>query len=82
MEKLSDISWGIPNDKWINHKFELQSDVGEIARWDILIYLQNVIGCLKFLIDHPGFWHNQNYEPSYIFNENKYQVYNKIHTGE
>ena len=38
----------------------------------ISIHLQNVIGYLKFLISHPGFWHNQIYKPSYIFNENKH----------
>ncbi len=55
MEKLSNILWGISNDKWINHKFELQRDVGEMARQEISIYLWNVIGCLKFLIDYPSF---------------------------
>ena len=68
MKKLFDILWGIPNDKWIDHKFELQSDVSGMAGWKISIHLGNVIGCLKFLIDYPGFWYNQTYEPSHVFN--------------
>ncbi len=32
IEKLSDILWGIPNNKQINHKFELQNNMGGIAR--------------------------------------------------
>ena len=39
MEKLFDISWGIPNDKWIDHKFEYQSVLDKIARREIWIYL-------------------------------------------
>lgn len=31
MKKYLDIPWGIPNDKWIDHKFELQSDIDEMA---------------------------------------------------
>ncbi len=31
---------------------------------------------------HPGFWHNQTYEPSCIYNENERQIYNEMHTGE
>ncbi len=41
-----------------------------------------MIGCLEFLIDYPGFWYNQTYKLSYIFNENEHWVYNKMHTGE
>ena len=63
MEKLSDILWGIPNDKWIDHKFELQNGIGEMAGQEILIHSQNVIGYFEFLIGHPGFWHYQTYEP-------------------
>ena len=72
MEKLLDIPWGIPNDKWINYKFELQSGVGGMARQKISIHLQNVIGCLEFLMSHPGFRHNQTYEPSCVYNENEH----------
>ena len=32
MEKLSEIPWGIPNDKWIEHKFEFQNGVAGMAR--------------------------------------------------
>ena len=32
---------------------ELQSSMGEMAKKKNLIYLQNIIECLKFLIGHP-----------------------------
>ena len=82
MEKFLDISLCISNDKWINHKFQLQSNVGEMASQESLIHLQNMIGCLKFLMGHPGFWQNQTYEPSYVYNKNKHQVYNEMHTNK
>ena len=82
MEKLSDILCGIPNDKWINYKFELQIGVGKMAWQEILIYSQNVIGCLEFLMGHLGFCHNQTYELSGIFNKNEHRVYNKMHTDK
>ena len=53
-----------------------------MAKQEIAIDLQNVIGSLKFLIAHLGFWHNQIYKSFYIYNENEQQVYNKMHTGE
>ncbi len=31
---------------------------------------------------HPDFWHNQTYEPSYIYNKNEQQAYNEMHIGE
>ena len=55
MKKLSEISWSIPNNKWIEHKFELQSGVAGIAGQKIVIYSQNVMGCFEFLMKHPGF---------------------------
>ena len=82
MEKPSEILWGIPNDKWIKHKFEHQSCVAWMAGQEIAIYLQNMMGCLEFLMAHPGFLHNQTYEPSCIYNENEQQVYNKMHTSK
>ena len=82
MEKLSEIPWGILNDKWIENKFEFQSNVAEMARQEIAIHSQNVMGCLKFLMKHPGFWHNQTFEPSCIYNENEERVYNKMHTSK
>ena len=30
----------------------------------------------------PDFWYNQTYEPSYLYNKNEHQVYNKMYTGE
>ena len=71
MEKLSEIAWGIWDNKWIEHKFELKSDVTGITRQKVPIYLQNMVSCFKILIEHPSFWHNQTYEPSRIYNENE-----------
>ncbi len=82
MEKLLEIPWGIPNDKWIEHKFEYQSGVAWMARQKIALYSQNVVDCLEFLIGHPRFWHNQIYKPSRIYNENDQQVYNEMYLGE
>ena len=53
-----------------------------MARREIAIYLQNVVGCLEFLIKHLSFWHNQIFEPLYIDNENEEQVYNKMYNGK
>ena len=53
-----------------------------MARQKIAIHLQNVMGCLKFLMAYPGFWHNKTYEPSRIYNENEQQVYNEMYTSE
>ena len=82
MEKLSEIPWGIPNDKWIECKLELQNGVAEMARQEIAIYSRNVMRCLKFLMRHPGFWHNQTFEPFCVYNDNDERVYNEMHTGE
>ena len=41
-----------------------------------------MIICLKFLMSHTNFQHNQIYEHLYVFNENEYQVYNKIYTSK
>ena len=81
MQKLSEILWGISSNKWITHKFELQSVLAKKTRREIAIHLQNMVGCLKFLMRHPGFWHNQTFEPSYIYNENEKRVYNEMYTG-
>ena len=53
-----------------------------MAGREISIHSQNVIRCLKFLMGHLGFWHNQTYEPFCVYNENEHQAYNEIHTGE
>ena len=53
-----------------------------MARREIAIHLRNVVGCLEFLMKHPGFRHNQTFEPSYVYNENEERVYNKMHTGK
>ena len=56
--------------------------MSEMAVQEISIHLQNVIRCLEFLMDHLGFWHNQTYESSGVFNKNEYQVYNEMHTSK
>ena len=48
MEKLSEISWGILNNKWIEHKFKLENGVAKMAGREISIHLQNVLKCFKF----------------------------------
>ena len=53
-----------------------------MVKQKITIHLQNVVSCLKFLIEYPGFWYNQTYELSHIYNENEQQVYNKMHTSK
>ena len=70
MKKLLKISWGIPENKWIEHKYNVKSDVTEIARQKIEIQLQNVLSCNKFLIGHPGFQHNKTYELCCVYNQN------------
>ena len=59
-------------NKWINHKCELQSGASGMARQEILIHLQNMIGYPKFLMGYPSFWHNSTYEPFCVFNRNKH----------
>ena len=82
MEKLSEIPWGIPEDKWIEHKYNVESGVSGIAGQEIAIQSQNVLSCIEFLMGHPGFQHNQIYEPCCIYNQNGDRVYNKMHTGD
>ncbi len=53
-----------------------------MARREISIYLQNMIRCLKFLMGHPDFRHNQTYEPFHVLNKNEHEVYNKMHIGK
>lgn len=70
------------NDKWIDDKFEIQSDMSGIALQEISLHLQNMIGCLEFLIGYLGFWYNQTHKHSYIFNENEHEVYNEIYISD
>ncbi len=81
MKKLSAIPWGIPDDKWTEHKFELESGVDNIAAQSLTIQSRNVIDCLRFFMGHLGFWKNQTYQPSRIYNQNDARVYNEMHTG-
>ena len=41
-----------------------------------------MIEYLKFLISYLGFWHNKTNKPFYIYNENKYQNYNKMYISK
>ena len=82
MEKLSEIPWGIPEDKWIEHKYNVESGVSGIAGQEIAIQSRNVLSCIKFLMGHPGFQHNQTYEPCRVYNQNGDRVYNEMHTGD
>lgn len=43
-----------------------------MARQEIVIQLQNVMGCKEFLIGHQSFQYNQIYELYHIYNNNKY----------
>ena len=82
MEKLSKIPWGISEDKWIEHKYNVESGVSEIAGQEIAIQLRNVLSCIKFLMGHPGFQHNQTYRPFCVYNQNEDRVYNEMHTRD
>ncbi len=53
-----------------------------MARQGIVIYSQNIVGCLEFFMGHPGFRYDQTYEPSHIYNKNDQRVYNKIYIGK
>ena len=68
MKKLSEIPWGIPKHKLIEHKYNVKSDVSGIVRQEIAIQSQNVLSCIEFLMGHPGFQHNQTYEPYCVYN--------------
>ena len=56
--------------------------MAEMAKQKIAIYLQNIVRYLKIFMRHPGFWYNQTFEPSHIYNKNEERVYNKMHTGK
>ena len=53
-----------------------------MARQEIVIQLQNVVRNLEFLIRHPGFWQNQTFEPSCVYNENEKPVYNEMYISK
>lgn len=48
MKKLLEILRGIPSNKWIKYRFELENAVTRIAGQEIAIYLQNMMECLEF----------------------------------
>ncbi len=81
IEKLFAIPWGIPDNKWTEHKFELESSIDKIAGQRLTIQSRNVIDCLRFFIGHPRFWENQPYQLSCIYNQKDDQVYNERHMG-
>ena len=58
MEELSAIPWGLPDDKWTKHKFELKSGVDKVAGQSLTIQSPNVIDCLRFFMRYTSFWEN------------------------
>ena len=46
------------------------------------IYSQNVVGYFELLMKYLGFWLNQTFELSCIYDENEEPVYNEIYTGK
>lgn len=81
IKKLFEIPWGISDEKQIEHRFHIESDISGIAKQEIAIQSQNVINCVEFLMGHPDFQYNQIYEPCLIYNQNKHLIYNEMHTG-
>ena len=61
MEKLLEILWGTQEDKWIEHKFNVGSDISEIVGQEIVIQSQNMLTYIKFLMRYLGFQYNQTY---------------------
>ena len=59
----------------------MESGVDNIAGHNLTIQSRNVIDCLRFFMGHPGFWENQIYQPSCIYNQKDDRVYNEMHTG-
>ena len=80
MKKLSEISWGIPKNKRVENKFNIESSVSGIARQEIAIQSQNGLSCIKFLMGYLDFQYNQTYEPYRVYNQNEDRVYNEMHT--
>ena len=51
-----------------------------VRRQSLMIQLQNVIDCLRFLMRYTDFWENQTYQLSHIYNQKEDQVYNEMYT--
>lgn len=81
MKKLLEISWGILEDKLIEHKFEIENGVSKIFGQKIAIQSKNVVSYIKFFMVYLSFQYNQTYELYHIYNQNKNQVYNEMHIG-
>ena len=62
--------------------YNVESSISGIAGQEIAIQSQNVLSCIEFLMGHPGFQHNQTYEPCRVYNQNGDRVYNEMHTGD
>ncbi len=41
-----------------------------------------MINYVEFLMSHPSYQYNQIYELRHLYNENKHQVHNEMHTGD
>ena len=79
MKKLLEILWSMLENKEIEHKYNVESGGSGIVWQEIAIQLQNILNYIKFLMGHLSFQHNQTYEPSHIYNQNKDRVYNEMH---
>ena len=55
IEKLLEIPWGIPNDKWIKYRFNVKNNISGITRQEIAMKSQNMINCMEFPMGHSGF---------------------------
>ena len=66
----------------MEHKYNIKSGVFGITGQEISIQLQNVLNCIKFLVEYPSFQHKQTYELYFVYNQNKDQVYNEMYTRD
>lgn len=60
---------------------KLGSSIDKLVGQNLTIQSQNMIDYLRFFIRISGFWENQTYKLSCIYNQNKAYIYNKIHKG-
>lgn len=79
MKKLLKIPWGNLNNKSIEQRFDIKSGISEIISQEIAIQLENIIYYMEFFIGYQGFLYNQIYKAYYVYNQNDYRVYNKMH---
>lgn len=71
MEKILEIPWVIPDNKWIEHKFVVECGVSWISRQEIVIQWRNTMSCIEFLMSYPESQYNQIYKTYQIYNPNE-----------